>query len=64
MRSQNKNNIGSNEYWQKADEQFALAERKNIVEAISKSDTEKFYQFTRMMRITNTLKKAKISANK
>jgi hypothetical protein len=64
MRSQNKNNITLNKYWQKADEQFALAERKNIVEAISKSDTEKFYQFTRMMRITNTLKKAKISANK
>ena len=64
MRSQNKNNKALNEYWQKADEQFALAERKNIVEAISKSDTEKFYQFTRMMRITNTLKKAKISANK
>lgn len=64
MRSQNKNNITLNKYWQKADEQFALAEKKNIVEAISKSDTEKFYQFTRMMRITNTLKKAKISANK
>lgn len=64
MRSQNKNNIASNEYWQKADEQFALAERKNIVDAINKTDTEKFYQFTRMMRITNTLKKAKISANK
>ena len=34
-----------------------VARRK---EAILRSDTEKFFQFTRMMRINNTLKKAKI----
>ena len=65
MPSQNKNiTTTSNEYWKKMDEQFALAERKNILEAISKTDTEKFYQFTTMMRITNTLKKAKVLVNK
>jgi hypothetical protein len=46
------------------DAHFEIAERKNIVAAITKSDTEKFYEFTRMMRITNTLKKAKIIVNK
>ncbi|MEI9959019.1 MAG: hypothetical protein WDM90_22510 [Ferruginibacter sp.] len=50
----------SDEYWKKMDELFAIAERKNIISAISKTDTEKFYEFTKMMRITNTLKKAKI----
>ena len=33
-----------------------IARRK---EAISRSDTEKFFHFTRMLRISNTLKKAK-----
>jgi hypothetical protein len=65
MPSENKNIIASSdEYWKKMDEHFAIAEKKNIMAAISKSDTEKFYEFTRMMRITNTLKKAKILVKK
>lgn len=58
------NTLTIDQYWQKVDDQFAAAERKNILEAIKKSDTEKFYLFTRMLRITNTLNKAKVSFTK
>ncbi len=34
------------------------AERKRILESINRSDTEKFYLFTRLMRIHFMLKKA------
>jgi spore germination protein GerM len=36
------------------------AERKKILESINRSDTEKFYLFTRLMRIHFMLKKAVI----
>ena len=54
----------SDAYWENADKLFVLAEKKNLLEAINKSDTEKFYLFTRMLRITNTLEKARISIKK
>jgi hypothetical protein len=47
-------------YWQKVDELSALKERERIIEAISKSDTEKFFLFTQMLRINNTLQKFKV----
>ena len=56
--------IHSDAYWKEVDKLFALAEKKNLLEAINKSDTEKFYLFTRMLRITNTLKKARTSLKK
>ena len=56
--------IYSDAYWKEVDKLFALAEKKNLLEAINKSDTEKFYLFTRMLRITNTLKKARTSLKK
>ncbi len=43
---------------------YLLEENKRRKEAILKSDTEKFLLFTRMMRINNTLKKAKITHKK
>jgi hypothetical protein len=51
-----------NDYWQKVDKLAALKERQNIIEAITKTDTEKFFLFTKMLRLHNTLKKIK-SAN-
>ena len=39
---------------------YLAEEIKRRKEAILKSDTEKFLQFTRMMRINNTLKKARL----
>ena len=53
-------NINDADYWQQMDKLFAEVEKKNMIAAIKKSDTEKFYDFTAMMRITNTLKKVKI----
>jgi len=56
--------INSDEYWRQMDKLFAEAEKKNLIESIKKTDTEKFYNFTAMMRITNTLKGLKILENK
>ena len=39
---------------------YLAEENRRRKEAILKTDTEKFYLFTRMMRINNTLRKAKI----
>jgi hypothetical protein len=50
------------DYWQKVDELAALKERQNIIEAITKTDTERFFLFTKMLRLHNTLQKIK-SAN-
>ncbi len=46
--------------FQDIDALYLTEEIKRRKEAILKSDTEKFFQFTRMMRVNNTLKKAKI----
>ena len=56
--------INSDEYWKQMDHLFAAAEQKNLIESIKKSDTEKFYDFTAMMRITNTLKRVKVLEKK
>jgi hypothetical protein len=45
---------------QDLDALYLCEEKSRRKEAISRTDTEKFFQFTRMMRINNTLKKAKI----
>lgn len=39
---------------------YLLEEKKRIKEAILKTDTDKFFLFTRMLRISLMLKKAKI----
>jgi hypothetical protein len=46
-------------YWQKVDELAALKERQNIIEAINRTDTEKFFLFTKMLRLHNTLQEIK-----
>ena len=50
----------SKNQFQDIDALYLTEEIKRRKEAILKSDTEKFLQFTRMMRINNTLKKAKV----
>lgn len=45
---------------QDIDALYLYAEKSRRKEAILRTDTEKFFQFTRMMRINNTLKRAKI----
>jgi hypothetical protein len=64
MDSSQKNIITTNnsDYWQKVDELATLKERQNIIEAITKTDTEKFFLFIKMLRLHNTLQKIK-SAN-
>jgi hypothetical protein len=43
---------------------YLAEENKRRKEAILKTDTEKFFLFTRMMRISNTLKKFKVTHKK
>lgn len=57
-------NLHTNEYWLQMDKLFVLAEEKNLLEAIKKTDTEKFYAFTSMLRVTNTLNKIKVLQKK
>lgn len=59
-----KSNLHDDAYWLQMDELFALAEQKRIIEAIKKTDTEKFYAFTSMLRVTNTLNKIKVFQKK
>ena len=62
MSDEQKNIVNENgEYWKKMDELFALEEKRRIIEAIKMSDTEKFYLFTRMIRLYNTFKKIKVT---
>jgi hypothetical protein len=60
--NQAQNNIAESDadYWQKVDELSALKEKQRIIEAISKTDTEKFFLFTKMLRLHNTLQKIKV----
>ncbi len=51
-------------YWLKMDKLYALAEEKNLIAAIKKTDTEKFYAFTSMLRVANTLNKLKLLQKK
>lgn len=51
-------------YWLQMDKLYALAEEKNLIEAIKKTDTEKFYAFTSMLRVSNTLNKIKLLQKK
>ena len=51
-------------YWLQMDKLYALAEEKNLIKAINRSDTEKFYAFTCMLRVTNTLNKVKLLQKK
>lgn len=62
VQNTNKNSATTQvEYWQKVDELAAAKERQNIIQAISKPDTEKFFLFTKMLRLHNTLQKIKIT---
>ena len=47
-------------YWKKVDELAALKEKQRILESVSKSDTEKFFLFTKMLRLHNTFQKIKV----
>jgi hypothetical protein len=53
-----------NDYWQKVDELAALKECQNIIEAINRTDTEKIFLFTKMLRLHNTLQKVKSTPHK
>lgn len=57
-------NLQNDKYWLQMDELFELAEKKNLLTAINRSDTEKFYQFTTMLRVANTLSKIKVLEKK
>ena len=56
--------LHTDEYWRQMDKLFAFAEEKNLMAAIKKTDTEKFYAFTSMLRVTNTLNKLKVVQKK
>jgi hypothetical protein len=51
-------------YWLQMDRLYAEAEEKNLIAAIKKTDTEKFYTFTSMLRVANTLNKIKVLQKK
>ncbi len=51
-------------YWLQMDKLYAKAEEKNLIAAIKKTDTEKFYAFTSMLRVANTLNKIKVLQKK
>ncbi len=51
-------------YWLQMDRLYTLAEEKNLIAAIKKTDTEKFYTFTSMLRVANTLNKIKVLQKK
>ena len=56
--------LHTDEYWRQMDKLFAFAEEKNLMAAIKKTDTEKFYAFTSMLRVSNTLNKIKLLQKK
>ncbi len=60
--SQAHNNIVEEDisYWKKVDELSALKEKQRIIESVSKSDTEKFFLFTKMLRLHYTFQKIKV----
>lgn len=60
----NTHNPQDNTYWLQMAKLFELAEKKNLLTSINRSDTEKFYQFTTMLRVANTLSKVKILEKK
>ena len=64
LSNNNTTNLYTDEYWLQMDKLFALAEEKNLIEAIKKTDTEKFYAFTFMLRVTNTLNEIKVLQKK
>ena len=62
MNYENKNNSApQNIILHDIDAMYLSVEKKRIKEAILKTDTDKFFLFTRMLRISSTLKKAKIT---
>ena len=62
MNFEDKNNSAAqNPILHDLDAMYISAERKRIKEAILKTDTDKFFLFTRMLRINSMLKKAKIT---
>lgn len=58
----NKQTQGADDYWADMDKSFASAEKKKLLTAVKRSDTEKFYLFTAMLRLNNTLRRVKIQA--
>ncbi len=58
------NSVSTKIDWNKMDALYEAEEIARRKEAILRTDTEKFLQFTRMMRINNTLKKMKITHKK
>jgi hypothetical protein len=64
MSANNTPNSHTDAYWLQMDRLYALAEEKNLIAAIKKTDTEKFYAFTSMLRVANTLNKIKVLQKK
>ena len=60
----NTTDLHNDAYWLQMDKLYALAEEKNLIEAVKKTDTEKFYAFTSMLRVANTLNKIKVLQKK
>ena len=62
--SENDKRSATENLLQEQDSLYLSEENKNRFEAITKSDTEKFFLFTRMLRINSMLKSAKITSKK
>ncbi len=60
----NTQDLHTDAYWLQMDKLYAEAEEKNLKAAVKKTDTEKFYAFTSMLRLTNTLNKVKLLQKK
>jgi len=57
-------NLHTDAYWLHIDKLYAQAEEQNLKKAIQRTDTEKFYAFTSMLRVANTINKIKVLQKK
>lgn len=58
------NSISSKIDWQKMDAFHQAEEIARRKEAILRTDTEKFFRFTKMMRVNNTLRRMRVTHKK
>ncbi len=64
MHSLDKNNDTEKNILQDLDAHYESVDKMRRLESIKLSDTEKFFRFTRMIRITHMLNNAKITHKK
>jgi hypothetical protein len=64
MDSSYQNNESANNIVKDLDALYESVDKKRRIEAIKRTDSEKFFDFTRMIRITHMLKNAKITHKK